>query len=186
MVLLKRVSQYTSHWYCNTPPICIPVLLAPLGSKERERCQCSSHLYPSTPPIWIAIRLPFVSQYFWQNLGGCGHRDVPHSLPNLNFKGPPTKPRERSRERTCLQTSSYPCHLRPVIIKLVAWIFEIIDLNPIRGKCENVEGPSHPRKTRVWGDSTQRKRGQCGKYRHQNAENADDWLNVTGFGRPPS
>ena len=73
----QKVSQYTSHLYCNTPPICIAVLLVPLGSKEREKCQYSSHLYRSTPPICIAIHLPFVSQYFWENLGGCGHRDVP-------------------------------------------------------------------------------------------------------------
>ena len=77
-LLLKKVSQYASHLYCNTPPICIAGLLVPLGSKEREKCQYSSHLYRSTPPICIAIRLPFVSQYFWENLGGCGHRDVPH------------------------------------------------------------------------------------------------------------
>ena len=30
--------------------------------------------------LCIAIRLPFVSQYFWENLGGCAHRD-PHSTP---------------------------------------------------------------------------------------------------------
>ena len=40
--------------------------------------QYASHLYRSTSPICIAIRLPFVSQYFWENLGGCGHRDVLH------------------------------------------------------------------------------------------------------------
>ena len=40
-VLLPYVSQYAPHLYCNTPPICIAVLL-------------------------------------WENLGGCGHRDVPH------------------------------------------------------------------------------------------------------------
>ena len=39
--------------------------------------QYASHLYRNTPPICIAIRLPFVSQYFWENLGGCGHRDAP-------------------------------------------------------------------------------------------------------------
>ena len=84
---LKKVSQYTSHLYCSTPPICIAELLVPLGSKEREIVsvllpfvsQYASHLYRSTPPICIAIRLPFVSQYFWENLGGCGRRDVPHS-----------------------------------------------------------------------------------------------------------
>ena len=41
--------------------------------------QYASHLYRSTSPICIAIRLPFVSQYFWENLGGCGHRDVPQT-----------------------------------------------------------------------------------------------------------
>ena len=76
-LLLKKVSQYTSHLYCNTPPICTSALLVPLCSEEREYCQYSSHLYRSTPPICIAIRLPFVSQYFWENLGGCGHRNVP-------------------------------------------------------------------------------------------------------------
>ena len=44
------------------------MLLVPLGCKEREKCQYSSHLYRSTPPICIAIRLPFVSQCFWENL----------------------------------------------------------------------------------------------------------------------
>ena len=75
----KKNCNYASNLYCNTPPICIAVLLVPLGSKEREKCQYSSHLYRGTPPICIAIRLPFVSQYFWENLGGCGHRDVPQS-----------------------------------------------------------------------------------------------------------
>ena len=37
-----------------------------------------SKKYRNTPPIRIAIRLPFVSQYFWKNLGGRGRRDVPH------------------------------------------------------------------------------------------------------------
>ena len=31
----------------------------------------------TTHPICVAIRLPFVSQHFGENLGGCGHRDVP-------------------------------------------------------------------------------------------------------------
>ena len=52
----QKVSQYTSHLYCNTPPICIAVLLVPLGSKERETMsvllpfvpQYASHLYRST------------------------------------------------------------------------------------------------------------------------------------------
>ena len=77
-LLLKIVSQYTSYLYCSTPPTCIAVLLAPLDSKERETLsvllpfvsQYASHLYCSTPPICIAVLL--------RNLGGCGHRDVPH------------------------------------------------------------------------------------------------------------
>ena len=68
-----------SNLYCNTPPICIAGLSVPLSSQEREILQCSSHLYRSTPPICIAVRLPFVSQCFWENLGGCCHRDVPHT-----------------------------------------------------------------------------------------------------------
>ena len=89
-LLLKKVSQYTSNLYCNTPPICIAVLLVPLCSEEREICQYSSHLYRSTPPICIAIRLPSVSQYFWENLGGCGHRDVPQYYDRVTT---PEKPR---------------------------------------------------------------------------------------------
>ena len=87
-LLLKKVLQYTSNLYCNTPPICIAILSVPLSSQEREVLQYSSYLHRSTPPICarntppicIAIRLPFVSQYFWENLGGCGQRDVPHNL----------------------------------------------------------------------------------------------------------
>ena len=64
-LLLKKVSQYTSHLYCNTPPICTAVLLVPLRSEEREMLsvllpfvlQYASHLYRSTPPICIAILL---------------------------------------------------------------------------------------------------------------------------------
>ena len=56
-LLPKKVLQYTSHLYCNTPPICTAVLLVPLRSEEREYCQYSSHLYRSTPPICIAILL---------------------------------------------------------------------------------------------------------------------------------
>ena len=67
---LQFVLQYTSNLYCST--------LGALRSEEREYCQYSSHLYRSTPPICIAIRLPFVSQYFWENRGGCGRRDIPH------------------------------------------------------------------------------------------------------------
>ena len=65
--IIKKVSQYTSHLYRNTPPIRIAVLLVPLGSEEREILsvllpfvsQCASHLYCNTPSICIAIRLPF-------------------------------------------------------------------------------------------------------------------------------
>ena len=64
-LLLKKVSQYTSHLYCNTPPICTAVLLVPLRSEEREILsvllpfvsQYASHLYCNTPPICIAILL---------------------------------------------------------------------------------------------------------------------------------
>ena len=62
-LLLKRVLQYTSNLYCNTPPIGIAVLSVPLSLGEREILQYSSHLYRSAPPICIAMRLPFVSQY---------------------------------------------------------------------------------------------------------------------------
>ena len=63
--LLKKVSQYTSHLYCNTPPICTAVLLVPLRSEEREILsvllpfvsQYASHLYCNTPPICIAVLL---------------------------------------------------------------------------------------------------------------------------------
>ena len=78
-LLLKKVSQYTSHLYCNTPPMCTAVLSVPLRSEEREILSVLlSHWYRSTPPICIAIPLPFVSQYFGETLGGCGHRNVPH------------------------------------------------------------------------------------------------------------
>ena len=85
-LLFKRVLQYTSNLYCNTPPIFIAVLSVPLGLSGKGTTsvrlpfvtQYASHLYRSTPPICIAMRLPFVSQYLWENLGGCGHRDVPH------------------------------------------------------------------------------------------------------------
>ena len=71
----------------NTPPMCIAIRLqfvsqcfrCPYALSKGKYCQCSSHLYRSTPPICIAVRLPFVSQCFWENLGGCGHRDVPHT-----------------------------------------------------------------------------------------------------------
>ena len=52
-LLLKKVLQYTSSLYCNTPPICIAVLSVQLSSQEREILQYSPHLYCSTPPICI-------------------------------------------------------------------------------------------------------------------------------------
>ena len=78
--------HYFSKKYRNTPPICIAIRLqfvpqhfwCPYALRKGKYCQYSPHLYHSTPPICIAIRLPFVLQYFWENLGGCGHRNVPH------------------------------------------------------------------------------------------------------------
>ena len=78
--------HYFSKKYRKTPPFCIAIHLpfvpqhfwCPYALRKVEYCQYSSHLYRSTPPICIAIRLPFVSQYFWENLGGCGHWNVPH------------------------------------------------------------------------------------------------------------
>ena len=68
------------------------------------------------------------------------------------------------------------CHLGPVIIKPVGRILE----SAIRTRCgenaENAEGPSHPWRTRVWGDSCGRKRGKWGHENSENAENAADWL----------
>ena len=46
--ILKKVSQYTSNLYCNTPPIRIALLLVPLHSEEREI---------------LSALLPFISQY---------------------------------------------------------------------------------------------------------------------------
>ena len=51
--------------YCNTPPIYIAVLSAPLSSEEREELsvllsfvsQYASHLYRITPPTYIAVHL---------------------------------------------------------------------------------------------------------------------------------
>ena len=69
--LLKKVSQYTSNLYCNTPPICIGVLPVPPRSEEREYCQYSSHLYRSTPPIRIAVLL---GKSWWLRSPGCSPR----------------------------------------------------------------------------------------------------------------
>ena len=63
-LLLKKVLQYTSNLYCNTPPIlhCSAFGATELSGKGGI-LQYSSHLYRSTPPICVAVRLPFVSQY---------------------------------------------------------------------------------------------------------------------------
>ena len=81
-LLLEKVSQYTSNLYCNMPPMCIVVLSVLYALRKGNYYQYSSHLYRSTPPICIAIRLPFVSQYFWENPGGCGHQDVAQKIPH--------------------------------------------------------------------------------------------------------
>ena len=70
---LQFVLRYASNLYCST-------FGAPYALKKGKYCQYSSHLYRNMPPICIAISLPFVSQCFWENLGGCGHRDVSHFL----------------------------------------------------------------------------------------------------------
>ena len=69
---LPFVLQYASNLYRSA-------FCAPYALRKGKCCQYSSHLYRSTPPICIAIRLPFVSQYFWEDLGGCGHRDAPQT-----------------------------------------------------------------------------------------------------------
>ena len=82
-LLLKKVSQYTSNLYCNTPPICIAVLLVPLLSEEREIpsvrlpfvSQYASHLYCNTPPICIAILL---GKSWWLWSPGCSPIQVQH------------------------------------------------------------------------------------------------------------
>ena len=78
--------HYFSKKYRHIPPIRIAIRLqsvlqyfwCPYTLRKGKYCQCSSHLYRSTSPICIAIRLPLVSRHFWENLGGCGHQDVPH------------------------------------------------------------------------------------------------------------
>ena len=69
---------------CITPPMrnCSALLVSTaelsvlLSNEERNSfsfppfvSQCTSHL--------IAIRLPFIWQHLWENLGGCGHQDGP-------------------------------------------------------------------------------------------------------------
>ena len=84
-IRLPFVLQYASNLYCSA-------FGAPYALRKGKYCQYSSHLYHSTPPICITIRLPFVSQYFWENLGGCGHRDVPHIWFNEGGENRETRP----------------------------------------------------------------------------------------------
>ena len=76
LLVSEKVRQYTSNLYGSTPPICTAVLSWLLSFQERETLQYASHLYCSTPPICTAVRPPFVRQYFWNNAGGWGHRNV--------------------------------------------------------------------------------------------------------------
>ena len=72
----KKVSQYTSNLYCNTPPICIAVILVPLRFEQREILsvllpfvsQYAPHLYCNTPPICIAVLL---GKSWWWWSPGC-------------------------------------------------------------------------------------------------------------------
>ena len=71
-LLLKKVLQYTSNSYCNTPPICTAICLqfycsafGAIGLSGKGNTsillpfvsQYASHLYFNTPPIGIAILL---------------------------------------------------------------------------------------------------------------------------------
>ena len=128
-LLLEKVSQYTPNLYCNTPPVCIAVLLVPLRSEEREILSVllpsyASHLYCNTPPICIAIRLPFVSQCFWENLGGCGHQDVPHNLPGkLTKKGELKRPQKNRCEFCARQSQSQSQFIENKRMFLGSWAF---------------------------------------------------------------
>ena len=116
-LLLKKVLQYTSnlqyapHLYCSA-----------FGATELSRkgstsvvlpfvSQCASHLYRDMSPICIAI--------LWQNLGGCGHRDVPHfqnhytqKQSNWNYEGlQVTACRSHQISSSLqLQSSCFVCH----------------------------------------------------------------------------
>ena len=60
------------------PPICIAVLA--LRSEEREILSVLLPFMSQYDPLCIAIRLPFVSQDFWENLGGGGGHRVGNPL----------------------------------------------------------------------------------------------------------
>ena len=90
----KKVSQYTSHLYCSTPPICIAMLLVPLGTKEREILSVLlpfvsqyAHLYCNTPPICIAVLL---RKSWWLRSPGCSpllrNQNEPFGTPFLTLK----------------------------------------------------------------------------------------------------
>ena len=64
---------------------------------------------------------------------GLGHKHHEYSVPNLG--------------RTHL-SNLFPGHLRPVTIKPVGRIFEISDLNPIRGKRGNCGRSLSPQKNK--------------------------------------
>ena len=95
-LLLKKVSQYTSHLYCNTPPICIAVLSVPLGFTEREIgsvrlpfvSQYASHFYRNTPPICTAVLL---RKSWWLWSPGCLSSDSWIRLSEVNKRGRPSK-----------------------------------------------------------------------------------------------
>ena len=87
-VIFRRMSEnpnrhYFSDKYRNAPPICIAIRLQFVLQYFWCPCQVLSvllpfvsqyarHLYCNTPPIL------YRSAFGWENLGGCGHRDVPH------------------------------------------------------------------------------------------------------------
>ena len=73
---LQFVLQYASNLHCSA--FGAPTLWwkGTLSALSPFVSQYASHLKN-------AIRLPFVLQYFLENLGGCGHRDVPY------FREPP-------------------------------------------------------------------------------------------------
>ena len=100
LLLLKKVLQYTSNLYCNTPPIYIAVLSVPLSTLERENTsillpfvsQCASHLYRNTPPICIAILL---EKSWWSWSPGCS--------PKSRFSNHPLGKTQKIEAPRCLR-----------------------------------------------------------------------------------
>ena len=77
---LQFVLQYASNLYCSAFGA---IELSGKGSTSvlfPYVSQYASHLYRNTPLICMAICLPFVSQYCWEDLGGCGHQDGPQFM----------------------------------------------------------------------------------------------------------